>query len=56
MINPVVLTATAVAFPDSPAMVVARLLATAAAMGWLWLGRGGWAPLRWTSHGVREDR
>ncbi|MET8723561.1 permease [Streptomyces misionensis] len=42
-INPVVLTATAVAFPGDPAMVAARLLAslgTAAAMGWLWLWRG----------------
>ncbi|MER6383041.1 permease [Streptomyces sp. NPDC001250] len=42
-INPVVLTATAVAFPGSPAMVVARLLAslaTAAVMGWLWLWLG----------------
>jgi uncharacterized protein len=46
-INPVVLTATAVAFPGSPAMVLARLLAslvTAAVMGWLWLwlGRAEW--------------
>ena len=46
-INPIVLTATAVAFPGSPAMVAARLLAslvTAAAMGWLWLwlGREEW--------------
>ncbi|MFE0512447.1 permease [Streptomyces sp. NPDC058964] len=46
-INPVVLTATAVAFPGSPAMVAARLLAslvTAALMGWLWLwlGREEW--------------
>ncbi|WP_406176913.1 permease [Streptomyces sp. NBC_00996] len=46
-INPVVLTATAVAFPGSPAMVAARLLAslvTAAVMGWLWLwlGREEW--------------
>ncbi|MFH0178145.1 permease [Streptomyces cacaoi] len=46
-VNPVVLTATAVAFPGSPEMVVARLLAslvTAAAMGWLWLwlGREEW--------------
>ncbi|MGW0884779.1 permease [Streptomyces sp. NPDC002671] len=46
-INPVVLTATAVAFPGNPAMVAARLLAslgTAAAMGWLWLwlGREKW--------------
>ncbi|GGW15997.1 permease [Streptomyces capoamus] len=42
-INPVVLTATAVAFPGDPAMVVARLLAslaTAAVMGWLWLWLG----------------
>ncbi|WP_245238311.1 permease [Streptomyces roseochromogenus] len=42
-INPVVLTATAVAFPGNPAMVVARLLAslaTAAVMGWLWLWLG----------------
>ncbi|MEI5520527.1 permease [Streptomyces brasiliscabiei] len=46
-INPIVLTATAIAFPGSPAMVLARLLAslvTAAAMGWLWLwlGRAEW--------------
>ncbi|WP_416960359.1 permease [Streptomyces sp. Agncl-13] len=46
-INPIVLTATAVAFPGSPAMVLARLLAslaTAAVMGWLWLwlGREEW--------------
>ncbi|WP_234367555.1 permease [Streptomyces pluripotens] len=42
-VNPVVLTATAVAFPDHPAMVVARLaasLVTAATMGWLWLWLG----------------
>ncbi|MEV7751453.1 permease [Streptomyces griseofuscus] len=42
-INPVVLTATAVAFPGNPAMIAARLLAslgTAAVMGWLWLWRG----------------
>ncbi|MFF9819732.1 permease [Streptomyces sp. NPDC014006] len=46
-INPVVLTATAVAFPGHPAMVAARLLAslaTASVMGWLWLwlGRTEW--------------
>ncbi|MER7278558.1 permease [Dactylosporangium sp. NPDC000244] len=46
-INPVVLAATAVAFPGEPMMVVARLvasLATSVAMGWLWLrlGRGDW--------------
>lgn len=42
-INPIVLTATAVAFPNNPAMVAARLLAslaTAAVMGWLWLWLG----------------
>ncbi|MFF9087553.1 permease [Streptomyces sp. NPDC014991] len=42
-INPVVLTATAVAFPGNPAMAAARLLAslaTAAVMGWLWLWLG----------------
>ncbi|MFJ9836466.1 permease [Streptomyces sp. NPDC101169] len=56
-INPVVLTATAVAFPDSPAMVVTRLLAslaTAAVMGWLWLwlGREKWLrpTVRHTGH------
>ncbi|AVV41156.1 hypothetical protein C6376_06565 [Streptomyces sp. P3] len=46
-VNPVVLTATAVAFPGRPEMVLARLVAslvTAAAMGWLWLwlGREEW--------------
>ncbi|MEU6386674.1 permease [Streptomyces bauhiniae] len=46
-INPIVLTATAVAFPGNPAMVAARLaasLATAAVMGWLWLcfGKEKW--------------
>lgn len=46
-INPVVLTATAVAFPGQPEMVAARLLAslaTALVMGWLWLwlGRTEW--------------
>ncbi|WP_260867616.1 permease [Streptomyces sp. SAJ15] len=46
-VNPVVLTATAVAFPGAPEMVVARLLASLAAaaiMGWLWLafGRREW--------------
>ncbi|OIJ66502.1 permease [Streptomyces mangrovisoli] len=42
-INPVVLTATAIAFPGRPVMVLARLLAslaTAAIMGWLWLWLG----------------
>jgi uncharacterized membrane protein YraQ (UPF0718 family) len=46
-INPVVLVATAVAFPGRPAMVLGRLLAsllTAVVMGWLWLrlGRTEW--------------
>ncbi|MGW2635709.1 permease [Streptomyces sp. NPDC001348] len=56
-VNPVVLTATAVAFPGNPAMVLARLLAslgTAAAMGWLWLrlGRQEWLrpAVRHTGH------
>jgi len=46
-INPLVLTATAVAFPGNPRMVLARFVASllvACAMGWLWqrLGRPGW--------------
>ncbi|MGW2327605.1 permease [Streptomyces sp. NPDC001700] len=46
-INPVVLTATAVAFPGEPRMVLARFVASllvACAMGWLWqrLGRTDW--------------
>jgi uncharacterized membrane protein YraQ (UPF0718 family) len=46
-INPIVLTATAVAFPRDPQMVVARLgtsLLAACTMGWLWLrlGRPEW--------------
>ena len=46
-VNPVVLVATAVAFPDAPQMVVARLgasLATAVVMGlgWARLGRPEW--------------
>ncbi|KUO16975.1 permease [Streptomyces dysideae] len=46
-INPIVLTATAVAFPRNPEMVLARLVASllvACAMGWLWLklGRTDW--------------
>ncbi|MER7565407.1 permease [Streptomyces sp. NPDC097941] len=42
-INPIVLTATAIAFPRDPGMVVARLVASllvACAMGWLWLRLG----------------
>jgi uncharacterized membrane protein YraQ (UPF0718 family) len=46
-INPIVLTATAVAFPNEPRMVLARFVASlfvACAMGWLWqrLGRSDW--------------
>ncbi|MFF8772139.1 permease [Kitasatospora sp. NPDC015120] len=49
-INPVVLVATAIAFPDEPEMVLARLLAslaTAVVMGWLWVafGRPEWLRL-----------
>ncbi|GAA3779335.1 permease [Streptomyces chiangmaiensis] len=62
-VNPVVLTATAIAFPGSPAMVLARLLAslaTAAAMGWLWLwlGRDEWLrpAVRHTGHRPGHSR
>ncbi|MFJ3498121.1 permease [Streptomyces sp. NPDC086091] len=46
-INPIVLTATAVAFPRDPEMVLARFVASllvACAMGWLWhrVGRTDW--------------
>ncbi|MFC9843398.1 permease [Streptomyces sp. NPDC060223] len=46
-INPIVLTATAVAFPRNPEMVLARFVASllvACSMGWLWqrLGRADW--------------
>ena len=49
-INPIVLTATAVAFPDDPEMVLARglaSLAVAMVMGWLWLrlGKTEWIKL-----------
>lgn len=49
-INPVVLVATAVAFPGNPEMVFARFLASAVAavaMGWLWLrlGKAEWIKL-----------
>ncbi|MBZ3900593.1 permease [Streptomyces scabiei] len=62
-INPIVLTATAIAFPGSPAMVLARLLAslvTAAVMGWLWLwlGRAEWLKpvARHTGHRPGQSR
>jgi uncharacterized membrane protein YraQ (UPF0718 family) len=46
-LNPVVLIATAVAFPGRPELVAARFLASLAAavvvgLLWLWLGRPGW--------------
>ena len=57
-INPIVLTATAVAFPGHPEMVLARLvasLATALVMGWLWaaFGRPEW--LRPTTRPTTPD-
>ncbi|MFJ9541140.1 permease [Streptomyces sp. NPDC101225] len=62
-INPIVLAATAVAFPGDPAMVAARLLAslgTSAAMGWLWLwlGREEWLrrSVRHTGHQPGHSR
>ncbi|MEU6403464.1 permease [Streptomyces sp. NPDC046985] len=62
-VNPVVLTATAIAFPASPGMVLARLLAslaTAAVMGWLWLlfGREEWLrpAVRHTGHQPGHSR
>jgi uncharacterized protein len=48
-INPVVLTATAVAFPGHPEVVLARFVAslvTAVAMGWIWQRLGRDLPLR----------
>ncbi|WP_308251955.1 permease [Pseudonocardia sp. KRD291] len=50
-VNPVVLVATATAFPDAPEMVGARFLGsltTACAMGWLWqrAGRSEWITRR----------
>ncbi|MBT2510409.1 permease [Streptomyces sp. ISL-98] len=56
-VNPIVLASTAVAFPGSPEIVAARLIASLAAsavMGWLWLrlGRSEWLrmPARHTGH------
>lgn len=58
-INPIVLTATAVAFPRDPEMVVARFAASllvACAMGWLWhrVGRTDW--LRPRAHHAHEGQ
>ncbi|MFF9161743.1 permease [Streptomyces longwoodensis] len=62
-VNPIVLTATAVAFPGRPEMVLARLvasLAAACAMGWLWLwlGREEWLrpSVRHTGHRPGHSR
>jgi uncharacterized protein len=49
-INPIVLTSTAIAFPNHPEMVLARAVASfviALVMGWLWLrfGRSAWLRL-----------
>ncbi|MET8863798.1 permease [Nonomuraea sp. NPDC004580] len=60
-INPVVLVATAVAFPDDPAMVVARFgasLAVAVLAGWIWarFGRAAWLPAPRRIAGTGEDR
>src|SRR4051812_3943020 len=61
-INPVVLVATAVAFPGEPAMVLARCLAslaTAVVMGLLWQrwGRAEWVTRRLpTSHDTEASR
>ena len=55
-INPVVVVATAVAFPGQPKMVVARVAAsllTAVVMGWAWSrwGRPEWITRRLPAHG-----
>ncbi|MEU3293408.1 permease [Streptomyces longwoodensis] len=62
-VNPIVLTATAVAFPGRPEMVLARLvasLAAACAMGWLWLwlGKEEWLrpSVRHTGHRPGHSR
>ena len=54
-INPIVVISTVVAFPGQPQMALARFvasLATAVAMGWLWLrlGRGEWLRIPDRSH------
>lgn len=59
-INPVVLVATAVAFPGAPKMVVARMgasLLTAVIMGWAWSrwGRAEWITRRLPASGCRTD-
>jgi uncharacterized membrane protein YraQ (UPF0718 family) len=59
-INPVVLVATAVAFPGAPAMVVARVgasLLTAVIMGWVWVqwGRPEWVTRRLPGAGADTE-
>ncbi|MEU0336389.1 permease [Streptomyces sp. NPDC006193] len=56
-VNPVVLTATAVAFPGHPEMVLARFAASllvACAMGWLWQRLGRADRLRPPARGAHE--
>jgi hypothetical protein len=60
-INPIVLAATWVAFPNDPEMMWARLVASLAAavtMGWLWLalGRGEWIRMPDRSHLAHGNR
>ncbi|MEU1167686.1 permease [Streptomyces sp. NPDC005921] len=60
-INPIVLTATAVAFPRNPEMVVGRFagsLLVACVMGWLWqrLGRTDWLRLPTHAHHEGETK
>lgn len=59
-INPVVLVATAVAFPGEPLMVFARMgasLLTAVVMGWAWSrwGRAGWITRRLPAAGTQTE-
>ena len=59
-INPVVLVATAVAFPGAPKMVLARMgasLLTAVVMGWAWSrwGRPEWITRRLPASGARTE-
>jgi uncharacterized protein len=59
-INPVVLVATAVAFPGAPKMVLARMAAsllTAVIMGWAWArwGRPEWVTRRLPASGARSE-
>lgn len=60
-INPIVLVATAVAFPAQPMMVVARFagsLLTACVMGWLWvrLGKTEWVAQRALERVSHQDQ